>query len=170
MHLRFLVGQTCLSAFVFACFILLPSSFSLCFAGTVRTLDGNTYTGDVRLDTGGLLVITPADGSGIKKLDLDQVLHATVGKTPSLETAVTAGSKTAAPYHTENSQIPAPWTATDIGALSEKGYAKFTNEGQVFSIKSAGGNIGAADDDAFCFVNQSVTGDFDLVARTSTVE
>jgi regulation of enolase protein 1 (concanavalin A-like superfamily) len=165
-----LVGQTFLSAFVFASFILHPSSFSVpAFAGTVRTLDGNTYTGDVRLDTGGLLVITPADGSGIKKLDLDQVLHATVGKTPSLETAVTAGSKTAAPYHTENSQIPAPWTATDIGALSEKGYAKFTNEGQVFSIKSAGGNIGAADDDAFCFVNQPVTGDFDLLARITSV-
>src|SRR3954451_18608253 len=103
MHLRFLVGQTFLSAFVFACFILLPSSFSLCFAGTVRTLDGNTYTGDVRLDTGGLILVTPAEGGTPKKVDLSEVLHATFGNTPAA-TAITAGSKTpaaAAPYHTE---------------------------------------------------------------------
>ena len=165
-----------MSALVFACFTLLPSSFCLpALAGTVRTVDGNTYSGDVRLDTGGLLVITPADGSGIQKLDLAEVLHATLGNpSTAAATAITASSKTAAapaaaPYHTENNQLPTPWTTTDVGTLSEKGYAKFTNEGQVFSIKSAGGNIGDADDDAFCFVNQPVTGDFDLIARTTTV-
>jgi regulation of enolase protein 1 (concanavalin A-like superfamily) len=154
-------------------FCLLPFALYLpAQAGAVRTLDGNTYIGDVRLDTGGMIVVTPADGSGIKKIDLSEVLHATVGNPSAAATAVPAAAKTAAaaaPYHTENSQIPTPWTATDIGALSEKGYAKFTNEGQVFSIKSAGGNIGAADDDAFCFVNQPVTGDFELLARTTTV-
>lgn len=167
--LRSWLRQTFLS--VSLCFILQPSSFSLSSAATVRTLDGSTYTGDVRLDTGGLILVTPAEGGAPRKIDLSEVLHATFGNTAAA-TAITASSKTApapAPYHTENNQIPAPWTATDIGALSEKGYARFTNEGQVFSIKSAGGNIGAADDDAFCFVNQPVTGDFDLLARTTTV-
>ncbi|MDB5318663.1 MAG: hypothetical protein JWN40_294 [Phycisphaerales bacterium] len=146
------------------CFILHPSSFSLSLAGTVRTLDGKTYDGDVRLDTGGQIVITPPEGGTPKKIDLDEVLHATFGNE-----ATQAAAKIAPAIRTENNQLPAPWSATDVGALSEKGYAKYTNEGQVFSVKSAGGNIGAADDDAFCFVAQPVTGDLELSARTTTI-
>ena len=48
MALRRLVGQTFLS--VSFCFILLPSSFSLTFAGTVRTLDESNFDAEVQSD------------------------------------------------------------------------------------------------------------------------
>jgi regulation of enolase protein 1 (concanavalin A-like superfamily) len=165
MSLRSLVGQTFLS--VSFCFILLPSSFSLTFAGTVRTLDGKTYDGEVKLDTGGQIVVTPPIGGKPQKIDLSEVLQATFGAAA----AGAGGDATArpqAPARTENGQLPAPWHALDVGKLAEPGYARFVNEGQVFSIKSTGGNLGA-DEDAFCFVAQPISGDIELVTHVMTV-
>src|SRR5687768_4892754 len=60
-----------------SCFILHPSSLSP--AGTLRTADGRTIEGDVRLEPDGQISVAPTRmGAGKpEKFDLSQVLQAT---------------------------------------------------------------------------------------------
>jgi hypothetical protein len=144
----------CLTALV----LLLQSSF--CLGASLQTLDARTYQGEIKLDTQGQVVLLSPDGKS-RKFDLSEVLHVTFGP-DSPGPAIPAAART------ENGQLPSPWRALEIGHLSQRGYGRFTNEGQVFSVKSAGGKIGE-DRDAFCFVARPLPGDGELVARFMTV-
>jgi NPCBM/NEW2 domain len=59
-------------------FILPPSSFILCFGATVRTLDGKTYEGEVKLEQAGQISVDVEGGKSLK-LKLAEVLQATFG-------------------------------------------------------------------------------------------
>ena len=147
--------------FLVFCFILFSPSLR---AATLRTLDGKTYDGEIKLDASGQILVTNSAGAK-QKFELDDVLSATFGgATVAPAAAPLPASAPQTPVHTENGQLPAPWKAFDIGNLAAKGYARFTNEGQNYSIKSAGGAIGS-DADALCFVAQPAPGDFELTAR-----
>jgi hypothetical protein len=143
-------------ALAFLCFILPPSSFIL--AGTVRTLDGRALDGDVRFDVSGQVVVKTPDGK-TESVDLPDVLYANF-RNDLPKALSTAG----APKAAADGQLPPPWQAIDVGKLAARGYAKFTNAGELFSIKSAGGKLGG-EKDAICFVAQSVRDDADLVAK-----
>lgn len=131
---------------------------SCCLGATLQTLDAKTYEGEIKLEKEGQIVVTAADAK-THRFDLSEVLHVTFGP-DSPVAAIPAAART------ENGQIPAPWHAFDVGHLAQKGYARFN--GDVFSVKSAGGKIGE-DRDAFCFVAQSLSGDGEIVARFMTV-
>jgi hypothetical protein len=148
----------CLTAVALCAFILPPSPF--CLGASLQTLDARTYHGEIKLEAQGRIALASDDGRSLK-FDLSEVLHVTFGP-DSPGPAIPAAART------ENGRLPYPWRAFDIGHLSQKGYARFTNEGQVFSVKSAGGKIGE-DRDAFCFVARPLPGDGELVARFMTV-
>ena len=63
--------------------------------------------------------------------------------------------------------VPAPWTSQDVGAVGPAGSASLS--GSTFTVKGAGADIwGSAD--AFHYVSQPLSGDFDIVARVASVE
>jgi regulation of enolase protein 1 (concanavalin A-like superfamily) len=136
--------------------VLTPCSRSP--GATLQTLDAKTYEGEIKLEKQGQIVVTAADEKP-HRFDLSEVLHVTFGP-DSPVAAIPAAART------ENGQILAPWRAFDVGRLAQKGYARFN--GDVFSVKSAGGTIGE-DRDAFCFVAQPLSGDGEIVARFMTV-
>ena len=140
---------------VFAFF--LPSAFILlpCFSGTVRTLDGKTYDGEVKLEQAGQLTVTGSKAGKPLKFELSEVLQATFGAdTPKIAVAQPG-----------NGSLLAPWQALDVGKLKEKSAVRYTDED--LSIKSAGGNVGGTED-AFCFIAQPIAGDVDVVAKFTT--
>ncbi len=62
------------------------------------------------------------------------------------------------------SSVPSPWTTADLGAVSAGGLAM--HSAGVFSVHGSGNDI-AGTADAFRFVRQSISGDFDISARVT---
>src|SRR5215216_3730079 len=92
---------------------LLPSSF--CLGGTVRTLDGKTHEGDIKLDPTGLTVTTK-NGAPIK-IDLADVLHASF-RDPSISVRAPAG-------RTDGDRLPPPWVVINVGGVTGEPYVKY---------------------------------------------
>ncbi|MCV2484517.1 family 16 glycosylhydrolase [Flavobacterium sp. SH_e] len=68
---------------------------------------------------------------------------------------------------TENpSTLPAPWTSTDLGAVTPAGEA--THASGTFTIKGAGNDIWETSDQ-FQFVNQPITGDAEIIAKVNSL-
>jgi hypothetical protein len=148
------------------CFILHPSSLSRVSAGTLRTADGRTIEGDVRLEPDGQISVAPTRmGAGKpEKFDLSQVLQATFRNDPA--PGAKTAPKAAPALDADVRKIPAPWQVTDVGDLAEKGYARHA-EG-VFSLKTAGANV-AGRRDALCLVHQPAGAEAELTARVRDV-
>ena len=134
---------------------LLPSSF--CPGGTVRTLDGKTHEGDLRLAPAGLTV-TPKAGATVK-IDLADVLHASF-RDPSITVRAPAG-------RTDGDRLPPPWVAINVGGVTGEPYAKYRPD-TGYSIKCQGGDLGGRSD-SFVFVQQPASGDADLLCRFDDV-
>ena len=62
--------------------------------------------------------------------------------------------------------LPAPWVSTDLGAVTPAGTATFSNG--TFTVKGSGTDIWETADQ-FQFVNQSITGDGEIIARVSAL-
>ena len=62
--------------------------------------------------------------------------------------------------------LPGVWTRTDVGSVGNLG-ADAIDESSGFYVWGGGTSIGGASNDAFRFVHQSISGDFDLVARVA---
>jgi hypothetical protein len=131
---------------------------AICLGGIVRTLDGKTHEGDVKLDSTGQLTVTPKN-AGPVKIDLADVLHASF-KDPTI-------SIRAAIPRTEGDRLPPPWVAINVGAVTGEPYAKYRGESG-YSIRCQGGDLGARSD-SFVFVQQPAAGDADLVCRFDDV-
>ena len=68
---------------------------------------------------------------------------------------------------TENpNTLPAPWTSTDLGAVTPAGEAAHSNG--IFTIKGAGNDIWETSDQ-FQFVNQPITGDAEIIAKVNSL-
>lgn len=122
-----------------------------CTAGIVRTLDGKTLEGDVKLESAQALSVMPAKGTKPQTIELANVLHAVFKSAPVKAEAV---------VRTDDGRPPAPWKLADVGTLAEKAYARYDARGQ-YSVKSAGGEIGGKRD-AFAFVQQPASGDAEV--------
>ena len=62
--------------------------------------------------------------------------------------------------------LPAPWSAQDIGSPAIRGSATFSEE--VFTVTAGGSDIGGAADQ-FTYIYQQVSGDVDVIARVDSV-
>lgn len=69
---------------------------------------------------------------------------------------------------TENppATLPAPWASTDLGAVTPAGEA--THASGTFTIKGSGTDIWESSDQ-FQFVNQSITGDAEIIAKVNSL-
>ncbi|WP_281232954.1 family 16 glycosylhydrolase [Flavobacterium gelatinilyticum] len=69
---------------------------------------------------------------------------------------------------TENpvNTLPAPWTSTDLGAVTPAGEASHSSG--TFTIKGSGTDIWETSDQ-FQFVNQPITGDAEIIARVNSL-
>lgn len=62
--------------------------------------------------------------------------------------------------------LPAPWVSTDLGAVTPAGEA--THSSGTFTIKGSGTDIWESSDQ-FQFVNQSITGDAEIIAKVNSL-
>lgn len=62
--------------------------------------------------------------------------------------------------------LPSPWISTDLGAVTPAGEAAHSNG--TFTIKGAGNDIWDTSDQ-FQFVNQSITGDAEIIAKVNSL-
>ena len=62
--------------------------------------------------------------------------------------------------------LPAPWVSTDLGAVTPAGEA--THSSGTFTIKGSGTDIWETSDQ-FQFVNQSITGDAEIIAKVNSL-
>jgi beta-glucanase (GH16 family) len=69
---------------------------------------------------------------------------------------------------TENppATLPTPWISTDLGAVTPAGEATHSNG--TFTIKGSGADIWESSDQ-FQFVNQSITGDAEIIAKVNSL-
>lgn len=130
-------------------------------AGSVRTADGKTYDGDVRLDKGQVAVYAKGSREPVR-LNVDDVLSANfrLAEPPPKNQP----SKPAAP---QLQPLAAPWKTQDVGPTGTPGSVA-VSEGH-YAVKGAGANIkGAAD--SFFFVYQELRGDGQIVARLADLQ
>lgn len=122
-------------------------------AATVRTLDGKTYDGDVKMEVGAL-VVTPRAGS-VMRIELGNLLQLSAR-------SVTQAKRAAQP------PVPPPWSSDAVGKLIPQATAGFFDG--IFSIKGSGHDIGGTFDGCQ-FVHQMVSPDAAMVsARIKSIQ
>ncbi|TCN54629.1 T9SS C-terminal target domain-containing protein [Flavobacterium circumlabens] len=69
---------------------------------------------------------------------------------------------------TENptNTLPSPWVSTDLGAVTPAGVAAYS--GGTFTVKGSGTDIWESSDQ-FQYVNQSITGDAEIIAKVNSL-
>ena len=123
------------------------------YAGTVQTLDGKTYEGDVHFENGNI-VVHPKTGQPIK-LELADISQANLQNTePPRIIANSSGL------------LDRQWKTQDVGPTGTAGSARLVDG--TFAIKGAGSDIkGPAD--SFFFAYQELRGDGQIIARLSNL-
>jgi beta-lactam-binding protein with PASTA domain len=94
-----------------------------------------------------------------------------ISQTPVAGVAVVRGSAVALVVSSgpPPAQLPAPWTAQDVGMVGRPGTTSYDSGSGTFTVIGAGADIwGSAD--AFRYVYQPFNGDGDIVARVVTVQ
>src|SRR3954470_11618907 len=128
-------------------FILLYGLTSLSNAAVVQTLDGKSFTGDIRLQSPDQILISPTQGAPAR-IPLSEILSAQF--------------KDAAPIAAANAR----WIGHDIGSPTVQGSGRFT-AGNVI-IKGSGADIGLDRDEGY-FVYQQLAGDGQITARLTSL-
>lgn len=118
---------------------------SLCDAATVRTLGGQSLSGDVSFADGKLL-LTPRPGQPAQPLDVDDVLRLDFRAKPAAE---------------------ARWRGVDIGTHVQPGSDRFV--GNTATVRAAGAEMWGANQDHFRFVHQPLNGDGQVIARVNSI-
>jgi regulation of enolase protein 1 (concanavalin A-like superfamily) len=129
----------------FAAIIFLLSAIAN--AGVVQTLDGKSYSGDVRLASGDQIAVTPGSGPAVK-VALSEILSVQLK------------------HPTPTAAAPARWIGHDIGSPPVQGSARFV--GQNVIIRGGGAEIGMDKDEGY-FVYQQLAGDGQITARIESV-
>jgi hypothetical protein len=118
---------------------------------TVRTLDGQSYDGDVFLDPGNVVSVVLKDSSK-RSIPLDKVESATF--TSELTTMMSFG------------QISEGWTNSDVGDVTIAGIAGQSN--RLFAVRVGSDGIGDKAD-SFHFVHFRANGNVDVTARVVAI-
>ena len=127
-------------------------------AGSVRTLDGKNYDGDLRLEKG-QVVLSPRRGGEPIRLNLADVLTAT------FHSSDPARPQVARPVVAQN--LDHAWKTQDVGPTGTPGSVALV-DGR-YAVKGAGANIkGTAD--SFYFAYQELHGDGQIIARLSDLQ
>jgi len=135
-------------------------------AAVVRTLDGKTLEGELRLDNG-RLTIAPKNapgGQGIP-IDLANVLELRT-KSP---TAPPSGGGTGTVRPPAAGPTAGVWTSADVGTVKTLGRTEV--DATTLRVEGAGIDIGYKDQptvDHFRFVHQPLRGDGEIVARLTS--
>lgn len=116
-------------------------------AGVVQTLDGKSYSGDVKLSSGDQIVVTPSGGAAIK-VGLSEILNLQLKDPAPVGVAA------------------ARWIGHDIGSPPVQGSARFV--GQNVIIRGGGAEIGMDRDEGY-FVYQQLAGDGQITARIESI-
>ncbi|MGA2496841.1 MAG: NPCBM/NEW2 domain-containing protein [Tepidisphaeraceae bacterium] len=111
----------------------------------MKTFDGKSYEGEIRLESSDTLTVTPKGGVAAR-LALDDVLLA---DWRAVETSLDR------------------WTSRDIGQVAIPGITRM--QGATVSIKGSGAGMGGGDKDEFHFAWQVFKGDGQIVARVASV-
>lgn len=135
---------------------LLSSSACLCArVGTVRTLTGETRTGQVRIIPERVVVVDAGRGQvyGIERTNLAQISFPT--NAPVI------------PEDQSSGLLSPEWRETDIGPARLPGSTR--QEDRTFVVRSSGRNIDG-ESDAFHYVYQPVRGDTEMVAEVVSIQ
>ncbi len=127
--------------------------------GFVETRDGNTYEGQVRLETNRLIIANAGQ-------NLLLTVEATNLVGVRFQSDPVAAANRPTPRLADTGTLPAPWRSMDIGDCEITGSA--TSVSGIFRVRSSGAQIGG-ERDAFRFVYKPVQGDSEIVARVISV-
>jgi len=133
LHLRFVAIIILLSA--------------IANAGVVQTLDGKSYSGDVRIASSDQIAVTPSNGPAVK-VGLSEILSVQLKDSAPVGVAA------------------ARWIGHDIGSPPVQGSARFV--GQNVIIRGGGAEIGMDKDEGY-FVYQQIAGDGQITARIESI-
>src|SRR4051794_5814268 len=100
------------------------------FAGSVRTVDGKTYEGELRLEKGQIVISARRGGEPVK-LDLAEVLGATFKSTDA--------AKPQAAKPAPQQKLEGVWKTQDVGPTGTPG--SVTVADGKYAVKGAGANI-----------------------------
>lgn len=132
------------------CCLVMPAR-----GASLEMADGQKLAGKVRL-VEGAVELTP-EGQGPRKVPLEQVKRLSFA--PVVTTYTTALQ---APAGT----LPAPWKATEVGTSKHTGAAAFANG--VFTLTAGGWGFYGPEDSGY-FLHQEMEGDFQIIARVTSV-
>jgi hypothetical protein len=120
---------------------------AIAHAGVVQTLDGKSYSGEVRIASGDQIAVTPSNGPAVK-VGLSEILSVQL--------------KDAAPVGAAGAR----WIGHDIGSPPVQGSAKFVGENVM--LLGSGAEIGMDKDEGY-FVYQQLAGDGQISARIGSI-
>jgi hypothetical protein len=132
-----------LRAFILTVFLMLPAG-----ASVVKTFDGKTFEGEIKLERSGELTVIQRTGA-MARVELANILLAQF----KAQAGEAAG--------------PGRWTGRDIGEVAVPGSAGFA--GNAITVKASGAGL-SADKDSGYFVYQRMVGDGQIVARVTAIQ
>jgi len=123
--------------------------------GTLRTFDGNTFTGQLRITTAGVTVVNAAEGLVLRISGTNIAAISFPFDPPAFTEENTFGA------------LPSEWRETDIGNVRMTGSTRYDRK--AFTVR--GGGLGIEGEvDSFHFVYQPAHGDGEIVARVNSIQ
>ena len=132
--------------------------------GTVQTLDGNTYQGEVRLDFTGQIIIVPTNGIPVG-VPLTNLLWATF--TAGTRSPTPASMTANTPLALTKGELPSPWNGLNIGETTDPGAS--SHGADAFTIESYR-RVRTEKNDGFHFVYQPMGTAGEIVARVASFD
>jgi regulation of enolase protein 1 (concanavalin A-like superfamily) len=141
--------------------LLVVVSLLLCFSafarvGVVRTVDGRTLQGQVRITPERIVVVNAELGSitGVEITNLAFISFPTNAPASGVETFA-------------DESLPHPWREVDVGFTRAAGSTR--HESGIFTVRGAGENI-SGEADSFHYVFKAVRGDSEIVAQVVGIQ
>jgi hypothetical protein len=129
--------------------------------GTLETLDGKKYQGQIRIAEGGFVVANAAkeyvieiQATNLARISFVDRPRLTVAFPPLVQT-------------NSDNRLPARWQADDIGSTQISGSANY--RAGTFTISSSGTSL-AGRSDSLHFLYQPMQGDCDIIARVTALQ
>src|ERR1051325_11034907 len=132
--------------------------------GTVQTLDGNSYQGEVRLDLTGQIIILQTNDVPVS-VDLTNLFWATFA--PRTNAPLPSHPPANAGPPLPKGELPSPWVGLNVGETTDPGSSSF--EAGAFSIESFC-RVRTGKGDSFHFVYQSMGTAGEIVARVASFD
>jgi hypothetical protein len=136
--------------------VILCSASAFARVGIVRTLDGRTFEGQIRITPEQIIVVSAERG---------QVVAVGPAEVSSISFPMNLPGITENPVL--SGALPAEWRETDIGHARIDGSTR--HERGTFTVRSAGLNIDG-ERDSFHYVYKPVRGDCEIIAQVTSIQ